>query len=82
MLAHLGQPDMRVPIQYALSYRALGESRPRLIGGSRSLTFETRTHRTSLPGIGSGCRAVGGTLPAVLSGADEASGGTFPSGSD
>ncbi len=74
MLAHLGQPDMRVPIQYALSYPERWASPwPRLnLAEVGSLTFETPdTQNFPCLGLALTAGQAGGTLPAVLSGADE-----------
>ncbi len=75
ILAHLGQADMRVPIQYALSYPERWASPwPRLnLAEVGSLTFENPDMQ-NFPCLGLALAAgqAGGTLPAVLSGADEA----------
>jgi 1-deoxy-D-xylulose-5-phosphate reductoisomerase len=74
ILAHLGQPDMRVPIQYALSYpKRWASSWPRLnLAEIGSLTFES-PDTENFPSLGLALAAgrEGGTMPAVLSGADE-----------
>jgi 1-deoxy-D-xylulose-5-phosphate reductoisomerase len=74
--AQLGRPDMRLPIQYALTFpdRSFNETLPRLDWSSFSdLTF-------GLPDIGKfpclglaiDAGRLGGTVPAVLSSADDA----------
>ena len=74
LLAHLGQPDMRVPIQYALSYPDRWESPwPHLnLAEVGSLNFETPDAR-NFPCLELALAAgqEGGSMPAVLSGADE-----------
>ena len=81
--AQLGCPDMRLPIQYALCYpERLSSGLPRLdFGAIRELTFESPDIE-AFPCLrlaidaGSG----GGTLPAVLSAADESAVGLFLDG--
>src|SRR6266478_4801964 len=74
MLAQLSTPDMRLPIQYALTY-------PERVGSDRvqtnlaklgSLTFEEPDH-ARFPAIALARQAgeVGGTMPAVLNAANE-----------
>ena len=73
VLAHLGQADMRIPIQYALTYP---ERRPNklekldLVG--KTLTFED-PDLSSFPALGLAFAAGrgGGSLPAVLNAANE-----------
>ena len=71
--AQLGEPDMRVPIQYALTYpgRAAGTVPP-FDFRDRTLTFEEPDHE-AFPALGLGYRAgtAGGSAPAVLNAADE-----------
>jgi 1-deoxy-D-xylulose-5-phosphate reductoisomerase len=71
--AHLGEPDMRVPIQYALTHpdRAAGVLEPFRLAG-RSLTFEPPDPE-AFPALGLGYAAgrAGGIAPAVLNAADE-----------
>ena len=71
--AHLGEPDMRVPIQYALTYpeRAVG-SLPPFPLTDQTLTFEL-PDRTAFPLLELGYEAGrrGGSAPAVLNAADE-----------
>jgi 1-deoxy-D-xylulose-5-phosphate reductoisomerase len=71
--AHLGEPDMRVPIQYALTYpgRAVG-SLPSFPLAEHTLTFEP-PDRTAFPLLELGYEAGrrGDSAPAVLNAADE-----------
>ncbi len=70
---HLGHPDMRIPIQYALTApeRAPSPARPFDLAGL-DLTFET-PDTESFPAIGLAYAAgrEGGSSPAVLNAADE-----------
>lgn len=80
--AHLGEPDMRVPIQYALTYpeRAPGALEPFDLVG-RALTFEApnrATFRALEVAYAAGRR--GGTAPAVLNAADEVAVAAFLGG--
>ena len=74
--AQLGYPDMRLPIQYALSYpeRLPNERLPRLdLGRLKSMTFDTPDFTTfRCPALAIEAGRKGGTYPAVLSAADEA----------
>jgi 1-deoxy-D-xylulose-5-phosphate reductoisomerase len=71
--AQMGEPDMRVPIQYALTYpnRAAGATPPFDLR-DRTLTFEEPDHE-AFPALALGYRAgrTGGSAPAVLNAADE-----------
>jgi len=71
--AELGDPDMRVPIQYAITYpdRSTGHLPPFDLGG-RTLVFEP-PDRALFPCLDLGYRAGrdGGSSPAVLNAADE-----------
>lgn len=75
IIAHLGVPDMRIPIQYALSYPERWESPwPRLdLAEVAALTFE-KPDREQFPCLELAYAAgrAGGTLPTVLNAADEA----------
>jgi len=75
VIAQLGLPDMRVPIQYALTYpeRLPGQVAPPDFGELGSLDFVKPDYRR-FPAIELGFRAVreGGTLGAVLNAANEA----------
>ncbi len=74
LLAHIGPPDMRIPIAYALNYPAdpdpLGEAPD--LAALGSLQFEEPDPRR-FPCLELGYRAAGegGTSPAVLNAADE-----------
>lgn len=73
--AQLSYPDMRIPIQYALSYpeRLPNEQLPRLEWKDiKSMTFE-QPDFNAFPCLGLAIEAgrVGGTCPAVLCAADE-----------
>ena len=73
-LAHLGPPDMRVPIRYALSHPLRWPTTPPPFSLAElgRLEFEEPDHKTfpSLELAYRACRG-GGTLPAVLNAADE-----------
>jgi len=71
--AQLGHPDMRLPIQYALTYPDRLESTLRRFDlAGRSLTFQ-RPNLRSFPCLRLGYEAgrAGGSAPAVLNAADE-----------
>ncbi|MGH8936413.1 MAG: 1-deoxy-D-xylulose-5-phosphate reductoisomerase [Acidimicrobiia bacterium] len=71
--AHLGEPDMRVPIQYAITHpeRAPGMMGPFSLAG-RTLTFE-EPDLEAFPALGLAYQAgrAGGSAPTVLNAADE-----------
>jgi 1-deoxy-D-xylulose-5-phosphate reductoisomerase len=75
VLAQLGVTDMRIPIQYALSYpKRMTSSLPPLdLVALRQLTFEA-PDRSKFPCLKFGYEAArqGGTAPAVLNAANEA----------
>ncbi|HJW75462.1 MAG TPA: 1-deoxy-D-xylulose-5-phosphate reductoisomerase [Thermoleophilia bacterium] len=74
LLAHLGVPDMRVPIGYALSYPARSELSmvERLDLTSRDLTFEPPDSDTfRCLALARQAGVAGGVAPAVLNAADE-----------
>lgn len=84
LLAHFSVPDMRLPIQYALTY----PKRKRMAVGERlgieelsALKFESPDEE-KFPSIGLCRQAIltGGTMPAVLNGANEAAVAFFLSG--
>ena len=83
VIAQMGEPDMRVPIQYALTYpKRVKNAFPRLDFSKHSnLTFETPDLDT-FPCLSLAYRALktGGTLPAVLNGANEAAVARFLKG--
>ena len=74
VLAQMGVPDMRLPIQHALTYPdRLAGSVPRLrLTDLKGLTFE-EPDQTRFPALGLAFEAgrTGGTMPAVLSAANE-----------
>lgn len=74
IMAQLGEPDMRVPIQYALTYPKREKSPfPRIDFAKRSsLTFD-QPDMDTFKCLSLAYRALktGGTLPAVLNGANE-----------
>jgi len=84
VIAQLGHPDMRVPIQYALTWPDRLESGARSLNLSelRSLTFEAPDPQR-FPALELGHRAVraGGTMGAVLNAANEAAVESFLAGS-
>jgi 1-deoxy-D-xylulose-5-phosphate reductoisomerase len=71
--AHMGEPDMRVPIQYAITYpsRSPGVLEPFALAG-RDLVFRA-PDRDSFPALDLAYEAGrrGGTAPAVFNAADE-----------
>jgi 1-deoxy-D-xylulose-5-phosphate reductoisomerase len=72
--AQLGEPDMRLPIQYALAYpeRLANPHLPRLDWGDMGLTFEPPDFEAfPCPRIAVEAGKKRGTYPAVLCGADE-----------
>lgn len=83
VMAQLGTPDMRTPIQYALTYpqRRNGLSQPLDWAKIRSLNFET-PDTDRFPALRLGFEAVrrGGSAGAVLNAANEASVAAFRGG--
>jgi 1-deoxy-D-xylulose-5-phosphate reductoisomerase len=75
IVAQLGSPDMRTPIQYALTYpyRCAGPSRRLDVKSLRRMHFEPPDPE-KFPSLGLGYHVarVGGTAGAVLNGANEA----------
>ncbi len=74
IIAQLGLPDMRIPIQYALNYpRRIKNDLNRFDFFSRSLTFE-RPDMDTFKCLRLAYEALktGGTAPAALNGANEA----------
>jgi 1-deoxy-D-xylulose-5-phosphate reductoisomerase len=71
--AHLGNPDMRIPIQYAITYpdRLPGADEPFTLA-DRDLTFRTPDH-ASFPALNLAYEAGrrGGSAPAAFNAADE-----------
>ncbi len=74
LIAHLGIPDMKIPIAYALSFpERLELALPRLnLATTPNLEFLAPDHQR-FPALLLACEACrrGGTLPAVLNGANE-----------
>jgi len=73
-LAHLGYPDMRVPISYALHYpdRVSVPVAPLDLGALGQLTFEPVDEETfACLGLARRAIAAGGTAPCVLNAANE-----------
>ncbi len=74
VLAQMGVPDMRLPIQYALSYP---DSTPAVVEpldliGAGALTFDACDEETfRLVGLARQAITVGGTMPTILNGANE-----------
>ena len=84
MLAQLGAPDMRVPIQYALfadEERPAADFRKLDLAGAGALTFEA-VDLDAFPALrlAYDCGMVGGTVPAVLNAANEVADLAFLSG--
>lgn len=83
IMAQLGEPDMRVPIQYALTYpKRVKNPFPKIDFTKRSqLTFEKPDLET-FPCLSLAYQAlkVGGTLPTVLNGANEVAVARFLAG--
>jgi len=83
LIAHLGDPDMRVPIQFAMCYPdapalPFVRSRPETFG---SLSFEpVDPRRYPCFGLMIGAARDGGTAPAVAAGADEVAVAEFIAG--
>jgi 1-deoxy-D-xylulose-5-phosphate reductoisomerase len=82
-LAHLGYPDMRIPISYALHFpeRADVEGPSLDLAATGELTFES-PDLESFPCLGLAREAgrAGGTAPCVLNAADEVAVGAFLDG--
>lgn len=83
VMAQLSYPDMRLPIQYALTYpeRWANQLKPLNFAELSSLTFQ-KPDEESFPCFRLAREAglAGGTMPAVLSGANEALVGAFLAG--
>lgn len=83
IMAQMGEPDMRVPIQYALTYpKRVKNPFPKIDFTQRSqLTFEKPDLET-FPCLSLAYQAlkVGGTLPTVLNGANEVAVARFLAG--
>ncbi|MDR1069587.1 MAG: 1-deoxy-D-xylulose-5-phosphate reductoisomerase [Gracilibacteraceae bacterium] len=74
VLAQAGEPDMRLPIQYALSYPRRWPLRPQPADSpaERTLTFVS-PGKYEFPALALGrrCALAGGTVPAVMNAANE-----------
>lgn len=83
VIAQLGVPDMRIPIQYALTYPARLESPSERLSlwDYGKLTFY-KPDFTNFPCIQTALKAasLGGTAPAIVSGADEEAAALFLDG--
>lgn len=81
--AQLGTPDMRLPIQYALTFpRRINTSLPRLdLAATGKLTFE-EPDETRFPSLSFARRAMcaGGTMGAVMNAANESAAERFRTG--
>ena len=81
LIAQLGPPDMRSPIAYALLYPErvdVGVQTLDLIKYGKPLTFEQPDlNRFPCLRLAHEALAIGGTMPAVLNGANEAAVGAF-----
>jgi 1-deoxy-D-xylulose-5-phosphate reductoisomerase len=83
VLAQLGSPDMKLPIQYALTYpyRKAGPAAPLDVSTSVRLDFEPPDpQRFPALGLGTEVARAGGTAGAVLNGANEAAVSEFRAG--
>jgi len=82
MLAHFGEPDMRIPLRFALTHpeRVLRRAAPFPLAGT-TLTFEAPDFEV-FPALRLGYEAgrAGGSAPAVLNAADEIAVGAFLAG--
>lgn len=83
VLAHMGVPDMRIPIQYALTYpeRAEGPAEPLSLAGYGTLSFgDVDTDRFPCLDLAYRAGRAGGTFPCAMSAADEEAVGAFLAG--
>ena len=74
IIAQMGEPDMKVPIQYALTYpKRIKANFPKVDFKTRSnLTFETPdTNVFECLGLAYKAAKIGGTMPAVMNAANE-----------
>lgn len=83
ILAQLGTPDMRLPIQYALTWpnRAPGPAKPLDLLSCKALTFAPPDEE-NFPclALAKAAAQTGGTATAILNGANEAAVGDFLAG--
>jgi 1-deoxy-D-xylulose-5-phosphate reductoisomerase len=83
LIAHVGYPDMRVPISYALTYPARAATPAPALDLSRPFTLEFEPPDTAaFPclGLARAAGETGGTAPAVLNAANEEAVGAFLDG--
>ena len=72
LLAHLGPPDMRIPIGHALRYPDAPPARPALNLAGQTLTFEPADEATfRCLALAKAAGRDGGTKPAILNAANE-----------
>jgi 1-deoxy-D-xylulose-5-phosphate reductoisomerase len=72
VLAQMGVPDMRLPIQYALSYPRRWPCSPVPVLAGQALTFEeVDGARFPALGLAYACGRQGGLMPAVMNAANE-----------
>ena len=83
IIAQLGRPDMRVPVSYALTYPERAPIKGEALDFTRlgALTFEEPRYK-NFPALDLCKEAIriGGTMPALLNGANEAAVASFLSG--
>jgi 1-deoxy-D-xylulose-5-phosphate reductoisomerase len=80
VIAQLSNPDMKLPIQYALTYpeRTKGNIKPLNLAKAGKLEFCAPDFKKfPCPGLAYSAAKKGGTLPAVMSAANEVSVGAF-----
>lgn len=83
IIAQMGEPDMRIPIQYALTYpQRVKNPFPRVDFAKRSLLTFEKPDAETFPCLSLAYRALqtGGTMPAVLNGANEVAVARFLAG--
>ncbi|MCY0901943.1 MAG: 1-deoxy-D-xylulose-5-phosphate reductoisomerase [Firmicutes bacterium] len=84
LLAHLGSPDMRVPIAYAMfggHRRGQGEFRALRLEDLKELSFEEPDfQRFPALGVAYECGRAGGTAPAIMNAANEVAVAEFLAG--
>jgi 1-deoxy-D-xylulose-5-phosphate reductoisomerase len=83
MIAQLGEPDMCLPIQYALTYpqRVAGIAKALRLAEIGKLTFEKPNHQTFRAlSLGYEVARAGGTAPVVFNAANEAAVDEFLAG--
>ena len=82
LIAHLGLPDMRVPISYALTYpERAATPAPRLdLASLHARVRAARPRRVPLPRAGPDAGEAGGTAPCALNAANEVAVAAFLAG--